>query len=115
MPPIPPIAEPTTMPTRSDSTPSSAASRHASFAAATASSTLRSMRRASFAVTAVSGSNPLTSAAMRTGYSLASKASIQPTPLRPATAASHVDGASSPSGVTAPNPVMATRRMESRA
>ncbi len=60
-------------------------------------------------------SKPLTSAAIRTGYSDASNASIQPTPLRPATAASHVDGASSPIGVTAPRPVMTTRRMEPRA
>ena len=68
------------------------------------------MRRASFGGTRSPGSNPRTSAAIRTGYSDASNASIQPTPLRPETAASHVDGASSPSGVTAPRPVMTTRR-----
>ena len=61
------------------------------------------------------GSKPLTSAAMRTGKSLASNASIQSTPLRPATAASQVDCASSPSGVTAPRPVTTTRRMATRA
>ena len=58
-------------------------------------------------------SKPVTSAAIRTGYSEASNASIQPTPLRPETAASHVDGASSPMGVTAPSPVMTTRRIGS--
>ena len=62
-----------------------------------------------------SGSNPFTSEAMRTGKSLASNERIQSTPLVPATAASQVDRASSPSGVTAPRPVTATRRMSRRA
>ena len=85
-------------------------SAHASRAAATARTTLRSSLRASFGPTTASGSNPFTSDAIRTGKSLASNAWIQSMPLLPATAASHVDGASSPSDVTAPRPVTATRR-----
>ena len=110
---IPPIADPTRIPARARSTSSSPASSHASCAAATASRTFRSMRRASLAGIKSPISKPVTSAAIRTGYSDASKASIQPTPLRPETAASHVDGASSPMGVTAPSPVMTTRRIGS--
>ena len=72
------------------------------------------MRRASFAGTRSPMSKPRTSAAMRTGYSEASNASIHPTPLRPETAASQAEGASSPIGVTAPRPVIATLRMEPR-
>ena len=93
----------------SGSTPSSPASSQASCAAATARRTLRSIRRASFGGTSSPGSKPRTSAAIRTGYSEASNASIHPTPLRPDTAESQVDGASSPIGVTAPRPVMTTR------
>ena len=87
------------------------ASSQACWAAATASRTFRSIRLASFGGTRSPGSKPRTSAAIRTGYSEASNASIQPTPLRPETAASHVDGASRPSGVTAPRPVIATLRI----
>jgi len=50
-----------------------------------------------------------TSAAMRTGNPLASNAWMKSIPLSPASAARHVDGASSPRGVTAPIPVTATR------
>ena len=103
------------MPILSFSTPSTAASSQASCAAATARRTLRSIRRASFGGINAEGSKPFTSAAIVTGYALASKASMKPMPLWPASAASQVDGASSPIGVTAPKPVMATRRMEERA
>src|SRR2546430_4049074 len=96
----PPIAEPSTMPTRVGSNPSSLASSTASFAAHTASSTLRSSRRASLIGTTPDGSNSFTSAATRTGNSLASNERIQSIPLRPSTAACHVEGASLPSGVT---------------
>jgi hypothetical protein len=57
----------------------------------------------------VAGSKPFTSPAIRTGNSLASKLSMKPIPLSPATAAAHVEGASSPIGVIAPSPVTATR------
>ena len=56
-------------------------------------------------------SKSLTSPAIETGYSLASKARISSTPLRPARAASHVALASLPMGVTAPIPVMTTLRI----
>ncbi len=52
-----------------------------------------------------------TSAATRTGNPDASKARMKPIPLCPATAASHVERWSFPSGVTAPSPVTATRRI----
>ena len=62
-------------------------------------------------MTSPGGSKSFTSAATRTGNSLASNARIQSIPLRPATADSQVEGASLPSGVTAPRPVTATRLM----
>jgi hypothetical protein len=46
---------------------------------------------------------------MRTGNSEGSKAAIVSTPLRPASIASQVEGASSPSGLTVPMPVMSAR------
>ncbi len=46
---------------------------------------------------------------MRAGYGDGSKAAIVSMPLRPSSIASHVDGASSPSGLTVPMPVMKTR------
>jgi hypothetical protein len=57
------------------------------------------------------GSKSFSSAATRTWYALASKERIQSIPLSPSTAARHVEGASFPSGVTAPSPVTTTRRM----
>ena len=54
-------------------------------------------------------SKPLISPAIRTGKSLGSNAWMKSTPLLPASAARHVEGASSPSGVIAPTPVTATR------
>jgi hypothetical protein len=110
IPSTPPIAEPKTIPTRLGSNPFSSASPTASFAEATASSTLRSSFRASFAETTLPGSKSLTSAAIRTGNSDASNARMKSTPLRPSRAASQVEGASFPSGVTAPRPVTTTRR-----
>ncbi len=112
---MPPIAEPTRIPTRVGSNSSIPASSHASWAAATARRTFRSIRRASFGGIRADGSNPLTSPAIVTGNSLASNASMNPIPLLPARAASQVEGASSPIGVTAPKPVMTTRRMKGRA
>ncbi len=96
------------MPTRAGSRPFTPESRHASCAAPSASRTFRSIRRASFGGATVAGSKPLTSPAILTGNSLASKVSMKPIPLSPATAARQVDGASSPIGVIAPRPVTAT-------
>jgi hypothetical protein len=109
IPAIPPIAEPTTMPTRAGSKPSSRASATASRAAPSASTTLRSNLRSSFGDATVVWSQSFTSAATRTGYSLASKARMKSMPLSPASAARHVEGASLPSGVIAPRPVTTTR------
>ena len=67
---IPPIAEPTRMPTRAGSNSCTPASAHASCAAATARRTFRSMRRASLDGTSADGSKPRTSPAIRTGNSL---------------------------------------------
>src|SRR3954471_6832827 len=104
----PPIAEPKMMPTRLGSKPFMFASVIASRAAPSASRTLRSSLRASFADATWVASKSLTSAATRTGKSLASKALIQSIPLSPATAVRHVDGASSPRGEIVPTPVTAT-------
>jgi hypothetical protein len=109
MPGMPPIAEPKMIPTRVGSTPFSRESASASRAAPRASRTFRSSFRASFGDATCEASKSFTSAAMRTGNSLASNALIQSIPLSPAIAARHVDGASSPSGETAPTPVTATR------
>ena len=70
-------------PTRAGSTPLSPASRHASCAAPSARSTFRSIRRASFGGATDVGSKPFTSAAIRTGNSLGSKAWMKSTPLSP--------------------------------
>jgi len=72
---------------------------------------LRSSRRASFGPTIAAGSKPFTSAAIRTGNALVSNVLMKSMPLRPATAASQVDRQSFPSGVTAPSPVTAIRRI----
>jgi hypothetical protein len=109
--PIPPMAEPTTTPVRSGSSASSPASAIASSVAATANSTPRSMRLASLREATNSGSKPRTSPAIRTGNGDGSKAAIVSMPLRPASIASQVEGASSPSGLTVPIPVMRTRSM----
>ena len=89
---------------RRGTTPSTPASVQASCAAPSAISTHRSIRRASFGGATVAGSKPFTSAAIRTGKSLASNAPIVSTPLRPATAAAQDEGTSLPSGVIAPSP-----------
>ena len=104
----PPIAEPKTTPKRAGSSTTAPESAKASRAACTARTTLRSSFRASFGVTTLAGSKSFTSAAIRTGNSLASNAWMKSIPLRPSTAACQVDGASLPSGVTAPSPVTAT-------
>jgi hypothetical protein len=108
----PPIALPNSTPTRAGSyAPSSPACSAASVAAATPSTTKRSSRRASFGPTTSAGSNPRTSAAIRTGNPVVSKLLMKSIPLRPATAASQVERRSLPSGVTAPRPVTATLRI----
>ena len=104
----PPIAVPKTIPTRFGSKPFSPASPIASRPAPRARRTFRSSFRTSLAEATCVASKSLTSAAMRTGASLASNDRIQSMPLSPATAARQVDGASFPSGVTAPSPVTAT-------
>ena len=76
---------------------------------------MRSSRRASFGPTIAAGSKSFTSAATRTGNSLVSNVRMKSMPLRPATAPSHVDRQSLPSGVTAPSPVTATLRIGRRA
>ncbi len=111
IPSSPPIAEPKTIPTRVGSKPLSPASATASFADATANCTFRSNLRASLAETTVVGSNPLTSAAIRTGNPSVSNAPMKSTPLRPLRAASHEEDTSFPIGVTAPRPVTTTRRI----
>ncbi len=109
MPGTPPIAEPKMIPTRVGSKPFRPASASASRPAATPSSTFRSSFRASFGETTCVGSKPFTSPATRTGSPSVSNVEIQSIPLLPACAAAHVEGASRPSGVTAPTPVTATR------
>ena len=107
----PPIAVPNSTPTRAGSyAPASDASSAASVAAATPITTFRSSRRASFGPTTEAGSNPRTSAAIRTGNPLVSNVEMKSIPLRPATADSQVERRSLPSGVTAPRPVTATLR-----
>ena len=81
-------------------------------AASTASRTFRSSRRASFGETTSGGSKSLTSAATRTGKLARVERRMKSMPLSPASAALHVEGVSSPSGLTAPIPVITTRRTE---
>jgi hypothetical protein len=57
------------------------------------------------------GSKSFTSAATRTGKPLASNERMKSMPLSPARAARQVDGRSLPSGLTAPIPVITTRRI----
>ena len=105
----PPIAVPNRIPTRSgEYAPSRPASATASRPAPSASSTFRSSFRTSFGEATALASKSFTSAAIRTGNSLASKARIQSIPLSPASAARHVARASFPIGVTAPSPVTTT-------
>ena len=73
IPMTPPIAVPKTMPTRGGSKPFSPASPIASRPAPSASRTLRSSLRTSFGEATAVASKSLTSAAIRTGKSLASK------------------------------------------
>src|SRR5215207_4154392 len=107
----PPMAEPRTMPTRSGRKPFTPASANASFPAPRANRTFGSSRFMSLAEARPWASKSLTSPAIETGYSLASKARMSSIPLRPARAASHVALASLPIGVTAPIPVMTTLRI----
>ena len=72
---------------------------------------MRSSLRTSFGDATAVASKSFTSAAIRTGKPLASNERMKSTPLSPATAARHVDGASLPIGVTAPSPVTTTLRI----
>src|SRR5947209_17078562 len=108
----PPTALPMITPAREGSISPIPESRAASIAAATPYWTSRPVLRTSFACMASVGSNPFTSAAMLTGYSLASNLVISTTPLCPATRFDQVVGTSFPTGVTAPRPVITARRIE---
>ena len=112
---IPPIAEPTRIPTRAGSTPR-----------CPRRPTPPARRRRRAGRCGPSGAPPSAARAptdrsraprrrSAPGNSLASNASMKPMPLRPATAASHVDGASRPIGVTAPKPVIDNAAHEARA
>src|SRR5215211_6170743 len=70
------------------------------------------MRRASRGSIVGSSVKFLTSPAIRIGNPLASNRVISPIPLWPASSARQVVGRSFPSGVTAPRPVITTRRIE---
>ena len=109
----PPIAEPKTIPTRVGSKPFEARVRRAP-RGPRRRRTARCARASAppSAETTWLGSKPFTSAAIRTGSPSVSNVEIQSIPLSPASAARQVDGASSPSGVTAPIPVTATRFIE---
>ena len=111
----PPTPDAMSTPTSSGIAPtSSCASAIASRAAASAMWMQRLLRRASFLPITESASKPLISPAMRVGSADASNSVMGPIPLAPARHARHVLGASSPSGVTAPRPVMATRTVPFR-
>ncbi len=109
--PIPPTPVPMTTPIRSRlaSLIARRESASACAAATTANCVKRSIRRASRRLSSASGSKPLTSAAMRVLYSLASKRVIGPTPERPSRSDCQVLSMSFPSGVTQPTPVTTTR------
>ena len=120
----PPIPVATETMSRSGSTPlstglpsssrgsDSPASAHASRAATSANWLERSSRRARGRGMWLPGSST-TSAAKVTGRPSAHSWSRVWTPLRPSTSPCHVLGASAPSGVVAPNPVMTTSVMYS--
>ncbi len=109
---MPPIEVPITTPTRSAAAASSAspAPPIASSAASSARRVARSTRRDSLTESPRGPAPAAHSAAIRTGSALGSKRRSGPTPLVPATAASHVDATSLPSGDTQPRPVTTTRR-----
>ena len=109
--PSPPMPVAMAAPMRSASgSISSRAWSTASRAAATASWQKRSVRRAVFLSIATVGSKSLTSQAILTGDSEASKSVIGPPPGRPARRASSTSGTPLPMALTAPSPVMTTRR-----
>src|SRR5690606_7258198 len=109
MPPAPePMTTPTSLPL--DRSMTSPAWATASRAAATANWAKRSARRASFASITEVGSKPFTSPAMRTGRWSTGTRVTGPMPERPSTTARQEDSTSRPTGVTAPRPVMTTRR-----
>src|ERR1044071_5964045 len=80
-------------------------------AAATIRCAKRSMRRACLRSMYSVGSKPVASQAKWTAKSVESNCVISPAPERPATSASQVDSTSTPSGVTAPRPVITTLRL----
>src|SRR5262249_4469026 len=83
----------------------------ASRAATSASCETRSSRMSFFSSKCRSGSKSLTSAAMPKRSASRGSEVIGPIAERPSRSAAHVAGAVWPSGVTAPMPVMTTRRM----
>src|SRR5512134_79217 len=109
---MPPIPLPITTPVRSGcgNLPSSPAWVTACCAAASANWAKRSYRRASLRSMYCSGSNPFTSQAKRTDWSLGSNLVIGAAPGVPASSAFQVDSTSVPTGVTRPSPVTTTRR-----
>jgi hypothetical protein len=112
--PVPPRPEPIMIPVPSASSPSrrggSPASASASAVATSASCVQRSVRRISFRSRTEDGSNPWTSPAIRLPIRRGSKAPIVRTPERPSMRFCQKLGTSLPSGVTAPSPVITTRR-----
>src|SRR6266699_3160028 len=109
----PPSAEPIMAPTRSPSSRpgSSSASARASRALVTASWEKRSSRLARFALRWSCGRKSGISAAMRLLNGVGSKRVISRTAERRAVSPCHRPSAAVPIGVTAPTPVMTTRRL----
>src|SRR3546814_579623 len=106
----PPMPMPMTLANRSGSTDGAPASAHASAAAASAACCERSRRFACTGGSRVAGSTAIIPAAAG-GTSAASSEPCSTSariPDSPRSSASHVDGASAPSGVTAPTPVTTT-------
>jgi len=110
----PPIPEPMWTPTRSrlESSILRPEWSMASCAAAIAKWMKRPILRASFFSMKRSGSKSLTSAAMRTGWPVRSKALISAIPLRPASRPSQSSGAVLPTPQTRPIPVTTTLRRQ---
>ena len=109
---MPPIAEPTRIPTRAASMSLEARIRPRLLRRGDGEQDVpvhatRLLRRRR----ARRGRSPVTSAAIRTGYSEASNASMNPTPLRPRRPRPSWTARRARAGVTAPRPVIATLRM----
>src|SRR6266542_3283953 len=107
------MPDPTRTPKRVGSTLSvlRAASSTAMVAQATAYLRKGSNLRSSFLSMYLRGSNPFSSPAMRVGKSVASKRVMGPMPERPSRRPAQNSSAVLPRGVTAPTPVITTRRL----